>query len=224
MTPRTDLSLTHLIRPASKPNAPLLLLLHGYGSNEEDLFSFAPQLSTDFFIVSARAPFEMEGYGAAWYAINFDAAGGKFSDNEQARDSMELLLKFIKQLSEHYPINPNDINILGFSQGAILAYGLSLTYPQIFNKVVAMSGYINEELIAHKDGLESRFRESETPQFFISHGTMDMVVPHAWAAKAPAFLDAINARYIYKEYPMGHGVSQDNFYDMKAFLEDIKKR
>lgn len=223
MTPHTDLSLQHLIRPASRPNAPLLLLLHGYGSNEEDLFSFAPQISTDYFIVSARAPYNMQPYGAAWYAINFDAAGSKFSDNEQARESMELLLKFIKELGEHYPINENDINLLGFSQGAILSMGLSLSYPQLFKKVIAMSGYLNEDLILHKEGLESRFRESEKthnlPQFFISHGTMDQVVPYAWAAKSPAFLDDIKANYVFKEYPIGHGVSPENFHDMKAWLE-----
>lgn len=223
MTPRTDLSLQHLIRPASKPNAPLLLLLHGYGSNEEDLFSFAPQISTDYFVVSVRAPYDMQPYGAAWYAINFDAAGGKFSDNEQASESMKLLLKFIKELSEYYPINANDINLLGFSQGAILSMGLSLSYPQVFKKVIAMSGYLNEDLILYKESLESRFRESEktnkTPKFFISHGTMDQVVPYAWAAKSLAFLDSIKADYVFNEYPIGHGISPDNFHDMKAWLE-----
>ncbi len=231
MTARTDLSLTHLIRPALRPNAPLLLLLHGYGSNEYDLFSFAPQLSDDFFIVSARAPFSMYPDGAAWYAINFDATtGDKFSNHEQARESMELLLRFIKELADNYPIDANDINLLGFSQGAILSFGLSLSYPHLFNKVVAMSGYINEDLIAHKNKLAQRFNQDQnnsfttnatykTPTFFISHGTMDTVVPYSWASKAPAFLDQIAATYIFKEYPMGHGVSMDNFNDMKTWLE-----
>jgi phospholipase/carboxylesterase len=219
MTARTDLTLTHLIRPAAQPNAPLLLLLHGYGSNEDDLFSFAPEISSNYFIVSARAPFDMQPSGAAWYAINFDTAGGKFSDNNQARDSMELLLRFIKELSEAYPVNPEDINLLGFSQGAILSYALSLSYPQVFKKVIAMGGYINEDIIAHKESLETHFRKSETPQYFISHGTMDEVVPYAWAAKAPAFLESITGRYVFKDYPIGHSVSGENFQDMKSWLE-----
>lgn len=222
------MSLHHLVRePKVKLDKnPVLFLLHGYGSNEEDLFSFAPEISADFFIVSARAPYDMQPYGAAWYAINFDATGGKFSDNEQAQDSMNLLLTFIKQLSEHYPINSKDINLLGFSQGAILSFGLSLSYPQIFNRVIAMSGYINEDLIQFKDGLASRFRDlgcrqagGKTPQYFISHGTMDQVVPYEWAARSPAFLDKIGANYHFKDYPIGHGVARDNFYDMKNWLE-----
>jgi len=162
MKASTQLSLQHVIRPAQKENAPLLLLLHGYGSNEDDLFSFAPEISQEFFIVSARAPYEMQPYGAAWYAINFDAAGGKFSDVDQAKKSMQLLTTFIDELKVAYPISQEKINILGFSQGAILSYGLSLSYPQLFDKVVCMSGYLNEEMIKNREELESRFRESVT--------------------------------------------------------------
>lgn len=220
MKARTDLSLQHLIRPAQKEGAPLLLLLHGYGSNEEDLFSFAPELSQEFFIVSARAPYEMPPYGAAWYAINFDASGGKFSDVNQAKESMGLLLKFIEELKASYPISKDKMNILGFSQGAILSYGLSLSYPQLFDKVVCMSGYLNEEMIENREELETRFRESESkPAYFISHGTVDQVVPYAWAKQAPSFLEQLDLEHIFKDYPIGHGVARDNFYDMKAWLE-----
>jgi phospholipase/carboxylesterase len=92
-----SLSLHYLIRePKIKKDAlgnaeqsvaknPLLLLLHGYGSNEEDLFSFATELPDDYFIVSARAPFDLMYGSYAWYAINFDADENKFSDIGQAR-------------------------------------------------------------------------------------------------------------------------------------------
>lgn len=220
MTAKKDLSLQHVIRPAIKENAPLLLLLHGYGSNEDDLFSFAPELSQEFFIVSARAPYDMQPYGAAWYAINFDATGGKFSDVVQAKESMTLLIKFIDELKASYPISKNKINVLGFSQGAILSYGLSLSYPQLFDKVVCMSGYLNEEMIEQPEDLELRFRESVTkPTYFISHGTVDQVVPYAWAQLAPDFLNKLEINYVFKDYPIGHGVARDNFYDMKEWLE-----
>ena len=57
---------------------PLLLLLHGYGSNEEDLFSFASELPDTYFVVSARAPYDMQYGSYAWYAIDFDADENKF--------------------------------------------------------------------------------------------------------------------------------------------------
>ena len=72
------LSLEHLIRPSSltEGKPPVMFLLHGYGSNEEDLFSFAPELPEELCIISVRAPYPMEPYGNAWYAINFDGATG----------------------------------------------------------------------------------------------------------------------------------------------------
>jgi phospholipase/carboxylesterase len=216
----TSLSLPYITRPARKENAPLLLLLHGYGSNEEDLFSFAPEISEDIFIVSARAPYEMPPQGAAWYAINFDASGGKFSDNDQARESMVKITSFLEELKATYSIDPGNMNVLGFSQGAILAYGLSLSQPGLFQNVVAMSGYVNEDLIAGRSGLEARFRKSEIKtNYFISHGTVDQVIPYQWAKKAPQIMEEIHADYMFKEYPIGHGVSRDNFYDMKEWLE-----
>ncbi len=212
--------LTYKVRPSTIENAPLLLLLHGYGSNEDDLLSFAPQMDKRYLVISARAPYDLPPQGAAWYAINFDAAGGKFSDNEQAMKSMKKLRQFIKQLQQHYSIDPDNLNILGFSQGAILSYGLSLNNPGMFNNLVAMSGYLNEELVEQGDGWESRFRESvKNTSYFLSHGTMDQVVPFEWARQAPPKLKELGLKHVWKEYPIGHGVSAQNFHDMREWLD-----
>src|SRR5690606_17965230 len=106
-----------IIRTSSLPDqAPALILLHGYGSDENDLFSFATELPEELFIISVRAPYEMQPYGNAWYAINFDAEKGKWSDNEQAIASRDLIAKFINEVKAVYPINKNNISLLGFSQ------------------------------------------------------------------------------------------------------------
>ena len=76
------MSLHYIVRhPKSNlENPPLLILLHGYGNNEEDLFSFAEELPDNLLIISAQAPYPMDYGGYAWYAINFDNVNGKFSD------------------------------------------------------------------------------------------------------------------------------------------------
>ena len=52
-----NFSLYHITRPSIlKENAPLLIMLHGYGSDENDLFSFANELPEELFIISVRAP------------------------------------------------------------------------------------------------------------------------------------------------------------------------
>jgi phospholipase/carboxylesterase len=124
-----ELSLYHLVREpkVKKDKNPLLLLIHGYGSNEEDLFGFAAQLPDEYFIISVRAPYTLPGYGFAWYAINFDADMNKFTDDAQARQSRDLLATFIDEAIAAYPIDAANVTLIGFSQGAILSYGVSLT-------------------------------------------------------------------------------------------------
>ena len=197
---------------------PLLLLLHGYGSNETDLFSFAEELPENYYIISARAPYDMQYGSYAWYAINFDADQNKFSDNEQARISRDLIAKFIDELIQAYPIDSSNVSLIGFSQGSILSYAVALSYPEKVQKVVAMSGYLNLEIVA-EDYLKNSFNNLK---IFASHGTVDQVIPVEWARKTPAILQNLGIAVTYKEYPVGHGVAPQNFYDFKNWLLEQK--
>ncbi len=195
---------------------PLILLLHGYGSNEDDLFSFATELPEEYYIISARAPYDMQ-YGAyAWYAINFDADENKFSDHEQAKVSRDLIAGFIDELIQTYPIDAQKVTLVGFSQGAILSYAVALSYPEKVQKVVAMSGYLNLEIVA-EDYLKNNFNNLK---IFSSHGTVDQVIPVEWARKTPAIVENLGINITYKEYPIGHGVAPQNFYDFKNWLQE----
>ena len=127
-----NLSLEYLIRePKIKLDKnPLLLLLHGYGSNEADLFSFASELPEEYYVISARAPYDLQYGSYAWYAINFDANENKFSDHDQAKLSRDAIVKFIDEVIANFPINETEITLLGFSQGAILSQAIALSYPE----------------------------------------------------------------------------------------------
>jgi phospholipase/carboxylesterase len=215
----SNLSLNYLIKSPKETTSktPLLLLLHGYGSNEADLFSFASELPEDYLIISAQAPQSM-GFGQyAWYAIHFDAADGKFSDIPQALEARDTIAKFIDELKSKYTFDSNNVTLLGFSQGAILSYSLAFNYPEKVQKIIALSGYINEELNT-KTALET----SKKIPFFVSHGTQDQVLPVALARKTVEYLKANNYAVTYQEYPIGHGVSPQNFTDFKAWLAKHK--
>lgn len=193
---------------------PLLLLLHGYGSNEEDLFSFANELPEDHYVVSARAPFELEPYGYAWYAIHFDADENKFSNNEQAKESVQLIAHFIGELLQKYPIDAQKVSLIGFSQGSILSYATALSFPEKIDKVVALSGYFNSEILIHEPNIDA----VSHLKFFISHGTVDQVIPVDWARKAKPAMENLGLEVAYHEYPVGHGVAPKNFFDFKNWL------
>ncbi|PWG04879.1 alpha/beta hydrolase [Polaribacter aquimarinus] len=208
--------LQYLVREPKKQieNPPLLILLHGYGSNEQDLFSFANELPDDFLIISAQAPHAM-GFGSyAWYAINFDDVNGKFSDLKQAKESIDKIALFVDEIKVKYKTNPDKTFLLGFSQGAILSYSLSFFYPNKVNFVIALSGYINKELLPEKISKEI------TTDYYASHGTVDQVLPVDWARNSKPFLEKLNLKCAYSEYPVGHGVAPQNFYSFKTWIEE----
>lgn len=211
-----NLSLHYLVREPKiklKKN-PLLLLLHGYGSNEEDLFSFATELPEEYYIVSARAPFDLMYGSYAWYAINFDADENKFSDIDQAQQSRDLIANFIEELIVNYPINANNVTLIGFSQGCILSYAIAVSYPEKAQRVAAMSGYFNSEIATEY------FKENDFSnlKIFASHGTVDQVVPVDWARNSIPKLKELGIDIVYKEYSIGHGISPQNFFDFKNWL------
>lgn len=212
------LSLFHITRPSSiKEKAPLLIMFHGYGSDENDLFSFSSELPEDLFIVSARAPYTMQPFGNAWYAIHFDAAQNKWNDTDQAIQSRDLISKFIDEVCETYPVNPDNVTLLGFSQGTILSYAVALTYPQKVKNVIALSGYISEDMLPETLPKE----EYEHLNFYCSHGSVDQVIPVEWARKTPGFLSRLDIKHTYSEFPVGHGVAPQNFYEFKRWLEPL---
>lgn len=194
-------------------NPPLLILLHGYGSNEEDLFSFASELPEDLLIISARAPYDMNFGGYAWYTITLDANDEKFSDLEEARKSLTKIASFIDEIKGIY--KSETTFLLGFSQGAILSYALSLNYPNKVNHVIALSGYINDDLVPNNIS-ELKIQTD----YYISHGSVDQVLPVEWARKAPKLLKKNNLKNTYSEYPVGHGVAPQNFFSFKKWIED----
>lgn len=212
------LSLEHLIKPSASTegNAPVIFLLHGYGSNEEDLFSFAPELPPEYTVISVRAPHRMEPFGYAWYAIHFNAQQGKWSDDEQAIQSREKILEFINEACETYQLDRKNINLIGFSQGAVLSYAIALSYPEKIKRVIALSGYINEEILI--EGYQAK--DHKKLQVYASHGQVDEVIPPEWAQRIPKFLKGLGVNYSYEEFPVGHGVSQQNFYAFRKWLEE----
>jgi phospholipase/carboxylesterase len=212
-----NLSLYYLVREPKlkKDKNPLLLLLHGYGSNEEDLFSFASELPDDYYVVSARAPYDMMYGSYAWYAINFDADENKFSDLNQARESRDLIANFIDELTLNFAIDSSNITLIGFSQGSILSYAVALSYPEKVQRLVAMSGYLNTD-IAIPNFEKNNFSNLKV---FASHGKDDQVIPVDWARKTEPILKNLGINVVYKEYPIGHGVSPQNFYDFRNWLQ-----
>lgn len=214
----SELSLDYLVRypKISIDNPPLMVMLHGYGSNEQDLFSFADELPDELLIISAKAPLTLGMGSYAWYSIRFSEDSANFSDIPEAKSSLDLIDTFIEEVKKKFKVDGSNVFILGFSQGTILSTAYALNYPDKVQHVVALSGYVNQQLL-HDDYKEHDFSNLD---FFVSHGSEDQVIPVVWAKKTPDFLSGLQIKNTYQEYSVGHGVAPQNFYDLQKWVQE----
>lgn len=218
MQPET-LSLTHLLREprarAAGRRPPLLLLLHGIGSDEADLYALAPHLDERLLIVSARAPFEMGRGAYGWFNIGF-TPNGIVADKAQLKASLKLLSGFIDELVTAYGADEGRVYLAGFSQGAVMCMALLLTRPAKLAGVVAMSGRFPAQLLAQ----ETDRRALEGKRVLVTHGLHDAVLPIEHSRAALEHLKALPLELTYREYTMGHEVSAESLRDVSAWLGD----
>ena len=191
---------------------PALILIHGYGSNMDDLFSFSNYLPEQYTIISLQAPLESPFGGGAWYSINFDSNLKKWSDNIEALTSLRKIKDQLDYFMYTYELNSEDISLMGFSQGAILSWALGINYPDKISKLVLISGYFNDELINNTSN------ELKELKCFISHGIYDQVIPIEVARDSIKKIEKYNINYKFNEYPEAHGVSNQNLNDIIGWL------
>ncbi|KQR93349.1 phospholipase [Chryseobacterium sp. Leaf180] len=196
------------------PQTNILFMLHGYGSNEQDLFAFREDLPKDWILVSFRAPYKTQFEGFSWYDIDFTDAE-KFVNVDQAKESLKDLMENIMAIINRYGITDGKTHLAGFSQGGILCYSLALQYPELFNKVACLSSYPEEKLLTN---IVKEKKKLENLRFFVSHGSDDAVIPIDWGKKAAELLYDLSCYFTFREYMSGHGVNQKNYKDLMEFF------
>ncbi len=189
-----------------------LYMLHGYGSNEVDLFMLNDRLPEKYFPVSFRAPFTTPYGGYAWYALYVDGHGQLTADEKQMEDAVFMLKENIEAANRRFGFT-SPVNILGFSQGSILSYLFMSYFPEETERLVAFSGYIHEPLMKDLTG-----QKTDRIRIFASHGLYDDIIPVEWARRIPDYLKERNIRHVYKEYPTGHYLTEENIADAVDFL------
>ncbi|MBM9591347.1 esterase [Leptospira sp. 201903075] len=208
--------LEYLVRKPKVPieNPPLLLLLHGVGSNEEDLFSLTNYLPESLLIVSVRGPLTLGRNSFGWYEVLFTTGQPKIN-LEQETESRILLLQFLDYLKLNYKFDESNVWIGGFSQGAIMSYSIGLLHPEKVNGIIALSGRLLEENKAQVKVSEKVLSK----KVFISHGTNDRVLSVDYARSVKGFLESIGVNPHYQEYEEGHSINREMLKDLIQWLE-----
>jgi len=216
-----DFTLKHVAReplaglPKDGSKPPLLVLLHGVRSNENDLLGLVPMLDPRFYVVSAQAPIAMGPGAYGWYHVEFRPDGFLIND-EEADHSRGLVLKFVEELKARYPIDPDQVFLMGFSQGCIMSLGVALSNPKGVAGVVGMSGRLLKSSLAHM----APEPELQGLPAFVVHGTRDQVIGIEYGREIKDVLSKLPVNLTYREYETGHNVSRESLADVAVWLTD----
>lgn len=193
---------------------PLLLLLHGYGANEDDLFGLAPYVDERFLVLTARAPVRIGMGMYAWFRLGFTPEG-ILIDPKEVEEARQVLRRFVSEVISAYDVDTNAVFLMGFSQGAMMSLDLALREPEMVAGVVAMSGRIMPTSL---ESTAAPDRLTGLP-IFIAHGTQDAVLPIAHGRATRDRLNDLPVSLTYREYEMGHEVSETSFRDITEWLK-----
>ena len=193
--------------PAERAGRPLLVRLHGYGSNAQDLFGLADHLPADPVIASLRAPLSppWPAPGYSWYPIG----GLDGRDPSALTAAAEAVLAW----ADEHAADAASIAFLGFSQGGAMSLQLLRLAPERVTFAVNLSGYAaGGELPGDAVLAETR------PPVFWGRGSADEVIPESAIAHTAAWLPE-HSELSGRIYPgMGHSVSQEEMTDLHHFL------
>lgn len=192
--------------PADRAGRPLLVVLHGYGADEHDLFALAAALPTEFVVASVRAPlappFPTPGF--SWYPI--DGLDGR--SPEAVTTAAERVISWLDAASDA-PV----VGLLGFSQGASVSLQALRVAPERFAFAINLSGYVAPGALPGDAALAAR-----RPPVFWGRGTHDDVIPEALVAHTVQWLPG-HVELSGRVYPgMAHSVSEDELADVHDFL------
>ncbi|MFK7808372.1 MAG: alpha/beta hydrolase [Saprospiraceae bacterium] len=212
------MELEYLVRQQqdTTKEAPLLILLHGYGSNEGDLFSLADKIPDSWLVVSARAPIVIDDNRFKWYDVKM--VNNKITmnfDNEET--SRKSILVLTDKITTKYKVDKKRIVIAGFSQGANMALGLALTEPGKIQAAACFSGRFMEEikpLIKNKKALKAK-------QVFIAHGSQDKMLPLRYAEENQTILEGFGINVKRSTDEIGHSISAKQVNDFVAWMQDL---
>lgn len=212
-----QLSLHHLVQfPVSTESQrtetlyPTILTLHGLGSNEQDLIGLASHLPEGLLWISPRAPLALGPNSYEWYRVRIIGR----PDPAQVALALETIDHFIDEILSTYPIDPNRLFLLGFSQGSLLSMCYALEHPSRIAGVIAQSGYIPSHM-----NLQTNETEVRNKPFVLTHGVQDTMIPVDWGRASRDRLQTLGLDLTYHELQMGHTVSLDSLEMISKWLE-----
>ena len=188
------------MQPSVKP--PLLIMIHGYGSNERDLMNIANKAPESIKVVSLQGPYMIGENKYSWYGLTWKDGKVINRDGGQMEISRKLIINEIKKVIEIYNADHKRVYLLGFSQGAILSLSIGLTAPELVDGIIPISGQLDSGLI-EKISTSPALKDLD---IFLAHGSKDEIIGVKEAHKTKAFLAEYTTNIQYEEFEGGHTI------------------
>jgi len=210
-------SLAFRLRPSKSKPEGALVLFHGRGADENDLFPLLDLLDPERPLVGAtpRAPLSLPPGGAHWYIVREIG----FPDKETFDASYELAAAWLAGFAEETGVPPERTVLGGFSQGAVMTYALGLGRGRPRPAaLIALSGFMPTV-----DGFDFDL-SPPLPPVAIGHGTHDPVISVDWSRRAKQQLEQAGGDVLYREYPLPHAIDPGYLSELSSWLERSRMR
>jgi phospholipase/carboxylesterase len=194
-------------------NSKCIIMLHGVGSNQDDLFGLASNFPEDTFVFSLQGIFSLGAGRYAWYPVDF-STGKPVYQIEDVEKGYQYIRECIREITAKYNFTPEQVYLMGFSQGAIMLYYHLFRSPESIGGVIALSGRLLDEInttdIDPDDYLDKRI--------FIGHGAEDMMIPVTSTGPILSFLRTLGIDPTLKHYNAGHTITREEMFDIVNWI------
>ncbi len=192
----------------------VLLLIHGWTGDENSMWVFSRKLPSEYTLLAPRALFSDQNGGYSW--CKMIEGGHALPSMADLQPAAESLVEFIDAWRKSMVLPAEPFSLMGFSQGAALAYVLALTHPDRIHRLAVLSGFLPA-------GAENALKNKPLAKksVFVSHGLNDDRIPVQRARDAVELLRASEARVTYCEADIGHKVSKECIQGMEYFFTSI---
>ena len=135
-------TLNYIFVKSKEEQKNIMVCLHGFGSNKEDLAKLTINLPNTS-LVYVNAPLQLDNLenAFAWFALSFNENKVISFNINEVKETNALLVELIEEVCNKYGVLKNQISLFGFSQGGIMAVYHALHSADIYKAVVCHSGY-----------------------------------------------------------------------------------
>ena len=217
ITANADLPLDHRVVRVGDADAkgPVIILLHGMGSNEGGMLKLADILPGSGLVYALRAPYVISPGKYTWYEADL-STGTPTIRFDEAEKSRALIISFINGVRKKLGLSTDKVIVGGFSQGGVMSYNLGLTSPDLIKGIFILGSRLQAEIRSFIRPAD----ELKDLKIFIGHGTEDRVLSLSHAHEAAGYLRQLGLHPELHEYQAGHTIVPEMVKDLMKWMVD----